>query len=331
MKIKLLLLAIVIATTAQAQSTDGKKLDKCVNTTIKGLKKLDTADVATFRALMISDDEILDFIDAMDVADEFKEEIRANVNDGMFQNAMQGSFKDFVRITGNMDINWKQVVYEDFIYEMRKRDGLKQLRGELYFVEGEKHMQLQMTAALLNGKYVVIELEDLRGVRVRNDEDEIAREVREAMEEAAEEAVEEYEYENREQAPVPPPVVIEYQEFSDENRPMRAEIIDFPDVEAEFPGGIKAMQQYIIDNVKYPVEAIEKGVQGKVYLSFVVEIDGSLTDVKVERGVSPELNNEAKRLVSGMPNWSPGEAGGKKMRTRCRLPIIFELQEDVEE
>lgn len=104
-----------------------------------------------------------------------------------------------------------------------------------------------------------------------------------------------------------------------------AEVIEFPDVEATFPGGPAAMQQWIAKNVQYPQTSIELGEQGKVYVSFVVEPDGSITGIKVERGVSDDLDREAKRLVRKMPEWIPGEAGGKKARTRCRLPINFTL------
>lgn len=102
-------------------------------------------------------------------------------------------------------------------------------------------------------------------------------------------------------------------------------IIDFPDVEATFMGGAVAMQKWIAENVQYPQGAIEMNEQGKVYLSFVVESDGSISNITVERGVSSDLDKEAKRLVRQMPNWVPGEAKGKKARTRCRLPINFTL------
>ena len=103
------------------------------------------------------------------------------------------------------------------------------------------------------------------------------------------------------------------------------EIIDFPDVEAGFPGGAAAMQQWIGENVQYPQTAIEMNEQGRVYLSFVVESDGSIGGIQVERGVSADLDREAKRLLRRMPKWTAGEAGGRKVRTRCRLPINFTL------
>jgi protein TonB len=102
-------------------------------------------------------------------------------------------------------------------------------------------------------------------------------------------------------------------------------IIDFPDVEASFLGGAAAMQRWIAENVIYPQSSIEMNEQGRVYLSFVVEADGSLSNIEIERGVSQDLDKEAKRLIRKMPNWEAGEAKGKKARTRCRLPINFTL------
>ncbi len=103
------------------------------------------------------------------------------------------------------------------------------------------------------------------------------------------------------------------------------EIIDFPDVEASFPGGAAAMKKWIQENVQYPDMAMQMGDQGKVYLSFVIEPDGSITGVKIQRGVTDELDREAKRVVRKMPKWTPGEAKGKAVRTRCRLPITFTI------
>jgi protein TonB len=103
------------------------------------------------------------------------------------------------------------------------------------------------------------------------------------------------------------------------------EVIEFPDVEAEFIGGPQALMKYIQSNIQYPPTSIEMNEQGKVYLSFVVEPDGSITNVAVERGVSSDLDREAKRVIRSMPKWKPGESKAKKSRTRCRLPINFQL------
>jgi len=103
------------------------------------------------------------------------------------------------------------------------------------------------------------------------------------------------------------------------------EIIDFPDKDAMFPGGVIEMIKWVVQNIDYPEAAIEFNEQGRVYLSFIVEPDGSITNITIERGVSFDLDKEAKRVVKTMPNWIPGEKGGKKVRTRCSLPINFEI------
>ncbi len=119
--------------------------------------------------------------------------------------------------------------------------------------------------------------------------------------------------------PAPPPPVEQKVE------PVAAPIVEFPDVEAGFPGGPAAMMKWINDNVKYPQTSIEMNEQGRVFLSFVVEKDGSITNVKVERGISIDLDKEAKRVVRKMPKWIPGESAGRAVRARCRLPINFQL------
>jgi protein TonB len=123
---------------------------------------------------------------------------------------------------------------------------------------------------------------------------------------------------------IPPDVVIKIDEEVIISV-IEEEIIEFPDVEAEFIGGAQALMKYIQTNIQYPPTSIEMNEQGKVYLSFVVEPDGSISNVVVERGVSPDLDKEAKRVVRSMPNWKPGESKAKKSRTRCRLPINFQL------
>lgn len=97
-------------------------------------------------------------------------------------------------------------------------------------------------------------------------------------------------------------------------------------VEAEFDGGIEAMQQFISKNVQYPQYSIEQNEQGKVCISFVVEKDGNISHIRLNESVAPLLNKEAIRIVRSMPKWSPGkDENGKIIRVRCKLPIIFQL------
>ncbi len=89
-----------------------------------------------------------------------------------------------------------------------------------------------------------------------------------------------------------------------------------------FPGNVT---KWIAKNVKYPVLAMENGIQGKVYIQFVIEKDGSITDVKVVRGVDASLDKEALRVVKAMPKWKPGKQRGKPVRVSYTLPIFFQL------
>lgn len=90
-----------------------------------------------------------------------------------------------------------------------------------------------------------------------------------------------------------------------------------------FPGG--NVQKWIAKNVKYPVLAMENGIQGKVYIQFVIEKDGSITDTKVIRGVDASLDKEAIRVINSMPKWKPGKQRGKPVRVSYTLPINFQL------
>lgn len=93
-----------------------------------------------------------------------------------------------------------------------------------------------------------------------------------------------------------------------------------------FPGGINALMKYIADNIQYPVEAQEKGIQGRVVTAFIVRRDGSIEDAKVMRGVDPLLDKEALRIVQSMPKWNPGKQQGKAVSVRYILPVQFKLQ-----
>ena len=93
-----------------------------------------------------------------------------------------------------------------------------------------------------------------------------------------------------------------------------------------FPGGAAALQAFLSSNTKYPVVAQENGVQGRVTVSFVVERDGSITDVRVVRSVDPSLDREASRVVRSMPRWSPGKQNGSTVRVKYTVPVTFKLQ-----
>ena len=94
----------------------------------------------------------------------------------------------------------------------------------------------------------------------------------------------------------------------------------------EFPGGNQAFMKFLAEGIKYPVKAQENNEQGRVITNFVVEKDGSISNIKVIRGVTAALDAEAVRLLNSMPNWQSGEHQGKPARVRFTLPIVFRLQ-----
>ena len=93
----------------------------------------------------------------------------------------------------------------------------------------------------------------------------------------------------------------------------------------EFPGGMGECMKWIGQNIKYPKEAHDKGVQGRVIITFIVEKDGSITEPKVARGVSPALDAEALRVVSTMPKWKPAKQRGQVVRVKYTIPVMFRL------
>lgn len=116
--------------------------------------------------------------------------------------------------------------------------------------------------------------------------------------------------------------VSDFGDYGDEDTG-EAEIFQVVEDMPSFPHG--NVQKWIAQNVKYPVIARENGIQGKVYIQFVIEKDGSITDVKVVRGVDSSLDKEASRVINMMPKWKPGKQRGKPVRVSYTLPINFQL------
>lgn len=100
-----------------------------------------------------------------------------------------------------------------------------------------------------------------------------------------------------------------------------SKVFDVVEQMPSFPGGNGALLEYLATHVKYPVVAQENGVQGRVIVSFVVEKDGSITDVRVVRSVDPSLDREAARVVSSMPRWTPGKQNGSAVRVKYNVQI----------
>jgi protein TonB len=97
------------------------------------------------------------------------------------------------------------------------------------------------------------------------------------------------------------------------------------DQKPEFPNGQDALMRYLMENLRYPQDARNERIQGTVFVTFVVEKDGSVTDVRTLRGVAPSLDEESIRVVKAMPKWEPGVIKGEPVRVQFNLPLRFVL------
>ena len=99
--------------------------------------------------------------------------------------------------------------------------------------------------------------------------------------------------------------------------------IDKVDEKPSFPGGESAMKSYLNSTLKYPIDAQENGVQGRVIVQFIIEKDGSISDVKISESVNPSFDREALRVVKAMPKWNPGKLQGIPARVKNEVPVVF--------
>ena len=112
----------------------------------------------------------------------------------------------------------------------------------------------------------------------------------------------------------------------DDEEIVEAEIFTVVEAMPEFPGGMAKLMGYLGNNIKYPPFAKETNIQGRVFINFVVEPDGTISNVKVLRGIGGGCDEEAIRVVNSMPKWKPGMQRGKPVRVSYNLPVKFTLQ-----
>lgn len=116
------------------------------------------------------------------------------------------------------------------------------------------------------------------------------------------------------------------QTVKEEKEEEEAQVFFIVEEMPEFPGGEAALRRFIANSIKYPQIAQENGIQGRVYVQFVVDRDGSITNASVARGVDPSLDKEALRVVNSLPKWKPGMQRGKPVKVSYTVPINFVLQ-----
>lgn len=137
------------------------------------------------------------------------------------------------------------------------------------------------------------------------------------------------EVENDKEIPPPPVIDEDLRDFTLEDEgPAEVEktvVLDFAEVNPEFPGGAAEMNKFIQETFEYPQLSVEMGEQGTVYVEFVVNKDGSIVSEKIVKSVSPAIDKEALRVVKKMPKWKPGEQAGKPVTVRFTIPIKARL------
>jgi len=98
------------------------------------------------------------------------------------------------------------------------------------------------------------------------------------------------------------------------------------EIQPQFPGGDEALMMYLAKNITYPIEAKEQGIQGTVFVTFIIETDGSLSNIKILRGIGGGCDEEVIRVVKNMPEWKPGYHNNEVVRVLFNLPVRFILQ-----
>ena len=112
----------------------------------------------------------------------------------------------------------------------------------------------------------------------------------------------------------------------EEEEVVEQEIFQIVEEMPAFPGGEQKLMEYVGKNIKYPQIARESGIQGRVFVGFVVEPDGSVSNVKLLRGIGGGCDEEAMRVIKNMPRWKPGKQRGKAVRVSYQIPVMFRLQ-----
>ena len=104
------------------------------------------------------------------------------------------------------------------------------------------------------------------------------------------------------------------------------EVFDIVEQMPEYPGGMQALFEFLSKNIKYPEDAQKQKVEGRVLVKFVIETDGSISNIEVMKNAFPSLDAEAMRVAQAMPKWTPGKQGGQVVRVKFVLPINFSLK-----
>lgn len=274
---------------------------------MKVLSELDESKYDEFKGLFTDEEGMKRLVDHMDASEEVKKKMLENTSESDLDTRCREFFNDLLDEGREAGINWSNVSFVDFLYGVERYNGLEQLEGELFFSSGDSIYSVQLMADSLEGKFYASEVELLSTIgrieRMHKDTPVIP---------------------TLEQIPVEDPISDLY------NTNREPDALEYePDILAHFPEGDEALEVFISENLVYPTSSIQHHEQGRVYVQFVIEEDGTITNPSVVRGASSTLDKEALRVVQSMPGWWPAEKGGKAVRTSYVLPIVFVLDEEV--
>ena len=107
--------------------------------------------------------------------------------------------------------------------------------------------------------------------------------------------------------------------------PTGEEVFEITEIQPKPAGGMEGWMNYLVESIKYPEEAKERGIEGTVVMAFIVNSDGTISDIETLRGIGGGCDQEAMRVIQNAPKWTPGQLGGKAVRVRMRLPLQFKL------
>ncbi len=290
----------LFALAQEETDSDATEFGKRVFELIKGM---DTISIETFTESFIGQEEMIRVIDRSDFNEEDKEVFRSIDQETNIKSYCENTYRNLKEKGASEGINWGQLVWDKNEFETSVEEGVRVLNGRIMFWQNDDRYAVNVKGLYVDDKYMLDALYELHAAGWRSLG-----------------------------SPPPQEDIIEFKEGEvvddwfphPDDSPIELE----PDVKAEFPGGDAAMNSFVYSHIRYPEEAVYKKIQGRVYVEFVVEKDGSLTNIKIHRSADPLLDKEAMRMVRSMPRWSPARKYDKEVRFRYILPVNFTLAKD---
>ncbi len=278
------------------------------------LKGMDTITLNEFIDVFATDEEIEEMIVHSTVPEEKKQAMldhpqRANLNA-----YCKRSYESLKGEAASFGLTWSTIELDSITRTALEQNGTQVLYGRFLFWKEDTLLSVGFQAPHVGGKYCLGGLENLEIAGGRGGFGPPPEEI--IVDEVPEPELTDIEKYGG---------VIERDEPPMDQTDSLGEIVDFPDEEAQFPGGTSALLQFINDSIQYPeLKAFEHPINTLVFIEFVVEKDGSLSNFVLRKGEKVPFGDEAMRVLRLMPKWIPGKVNGAAVRTRMIVPVQFE-------